>query len=90
MGGADEPGEEGGEEDGEEAQKSGGRRSSPKLPPVTDVLRAHAAPVPAVFAARERVGASDSDHQQTLELPAAPQVRTEQTVQVFGDSTLQF
>ena len=52
----------------------------------------HATPVPAVFAAREREGASDSIHRQTLELPAAPQrqVRTVQTVQVLGDSTLQF
>ena len=52
----------------------------------------HAAPVPAVFAAREREGASDSVHRHTLELPAAPQrqVRIVQTVQVFGDSTLQF
>ena len=47
---------------------------------------------PAVFAAREREGSSDSVHRQTLELPAAPQrqVLTVQTVQVFGDSTLQF
>ena len=52
----------------------------------------HATPVPAVFAAREREGASDSVHRQTLELPAAPQrqVLTVQTVQVFGDFTLQF
>ena len=52
----------------------------------------HAAPVPAVFAAREREGASDSVHRQTLEPPAAPQrqVLTVQTVQVFGDFTLQF
>ena len=52
----------------------------------------HATPVPAVFAAREREGASDSVHGQTLELPAAPQrqVRTVLTWQVFGDSTLQF
>ena len=52
----------------------------------------HATPVPAVFAAREREGASDSVHRQTLELPAAPQrqVRTVQTVQLLGDSTVQF
>ena len=52
----------------------------------------HATLVPAVFAARERESASDSVHRQTLELPAAPQrqVRTVQTVQVLGDSTLQF
>ena len=52
----------------------------------------HATPVPAVFGAREREGASDSVHRQTLELPAAPQrqVLTVQTVQVFGDLTLQF
>ena len=37
MGGAEQPGEEGGEDEAEEASKNGGRRSSRKLLPVTDV-----------------------------------------------------
>ena len=59
------------------------KRRKKKLPKASSSRRScdHAAQVPAVLAAREREGASDSVHRQTLELPVAPQrqVRTVQT-----------
>ena len=70
------------------------KRRKKKLPKASSGRRScdHAAQVPAVLAAREREGASDSVHRQILEIPVAPQrqSRTVQTVQVTGDSTVQF
>ena len=77
-----------------EARRKSKKRRKKKLPKASSGYGRpcdHAAQALAVFAAREREGAPDSVHRQTLDLPVAPQrqFRTVQTVQEIGDSTLQ-